>query len=83
MLAPDPAPLTAAREADKRVVGACRHFAVLRCAIAESPLESTVTGADYDALLDELAGACATDDPENVTALYGHQDLRVPESLSR
>ncbi|MFC9252629.1 transglutaminase domain-containing protein [Amycolatopsis thailandensis] len=33
MLAPDPAPLTAAREADKRVVGTCRHFAVLGCAL--------------------------------------------------
>ncbi|MFD5093450.1 transglutaminase domain-containing protein [Amycolatopsis thailandensis] len=33
LLAPDPAPLTAALEADKRVVGACRHFAVLGCAL--------------------------------------------------
>lgn len=39
------------------------------------------TGADYDALLDELAMVCATDDPEAVTALYGHADLKVPESL--
>jgi hypothetical protein len=35
------------------------------------------TGADYDSLLDELAGA---DDP---AALYRHPDLRVPDDLVR
>ena len=33
LLALDPAPLTVAREAGKRVVGTCRHFAVLSCAL--------------------------------------------------
>ena len=33
LLALDPAPLTVAREPDKRVVGTCRHFAVLSCAL--------------------------------------------------
>ena len=28
----DPAPLTAGREPDKRVIGTCRHFAVMSCA---------------------------------------------------
>jgi transglutaminase superfamily protein len=41
------------------------------------------TGADYDALLDELADVCATDDPAAVSALYGHEDLRVPADLIR
>lgn len=41
------------------------------------------TGADYDALLDELASVCAADDPAAVSALYSHEDLRVPESLIR
>lgn len=33
LLALDPSPLTVAREPDKRVVGTCRHFAVLSCAL--------------------------------------------------
>lgn len=33
LLALDPAPLAAGREPDKRVVGTCRHFAVLSCAL--------------------------------------------------
>jgi len=33
LLALDPAPLTEARQPDKRVVGTCRHFAVLSCAL--------------------------------------------------
>lgn len=41
------------------------------------------TGADYDALLDDLADVCASDDPAAVSAFYDHQDLRVPESLIR
>ncbi|MCZ4613835.1 transglutaminase domain-containing protein [Rhodococcus qingshengii] len=32
LLALDPAPVTSAREPDKRLVGTCRHFAVLSCA---------------------------------------------------
>ncbi|RZQ60142.1 transglutaminase-like domain-containing protein [Amycolatopsis suaedae] len=33
LLALDPAPLTTAREPDRRVVGTCRHFATLGCAL--------------------------------------------------
>lgn len=33
LMAVDAAPLSAGREADKRVVGTCRHFAVLACAL--------------------------------------------------
>ncbi len=33
LLAMDPAPLTVAREREQRVVGTCRHFAVLACAL--------------------------------------------------
>lgn len=33
LLALDPVPLTTAREPGKRVVGTCRHFAVLSCAL--------------------------------------------------
>ncbi len=33
LLALDPSPLTVAREPGKRVVGTCRHFAVLSCAL--------------------------------------------------
>lgn len=33
LLALDPAPLTAARAPDRRVIGTCRHFAVLSCAL--------------------------------------------------
>lgn len=39
------------------------------------------TGADYNELLDELATVCAADDPAAVTALYAHDDLRVPGEL--
>jgi Transglutaminase-like superfamily len=41
------------------------------------------TGADYDALLDDLASVCDADDPAAVSTLYGHEDLRVPENLIR
>lgn len=41
------------------------------------------TGEDYDELLDELAAVCAADDPARVAALYGHDDLRVPDALIR
>jgi Transglutaminase-like superfamily len=33
LLALDPAPLSVAREPEKRVIGTCRHFAVLSCAL--------------------------------------------------
>jgi hypothetical protein len=33
LLALDPAPLAVPREPEKRVVGTCRHFAVLSCAL--------------------------------------------------
>jgi hypothetical protein len=33
LLALDPAPLTVARSCDRRVIGTCRHFAVLSCAL--------------------------------------------------
>lgn len=33
LLALDPAPLTAGRTPDRRVIGTCRHFAVLSCAL--------------------------------------------------
>jgi hypothetical protein len=33
LLALDPAPLTVARDPDRRVIGTCRHFAVLSCAL--------------------------------------------------
>jgi hypothetical protein len=33
LLALDPAPLTSPRDPDKRVVGTCRHFAVISCAL--------------------------------------------------
>ncbi|WP_370947763.1 transglutaminase-like domain-containing protein [Amycolatopsis sp. cg5] len=36
------------------------------------------TGPDYDALLDELAEVCASDNPAAISALYLHEDLRVP-----
>lgn len=38
-------------------------------------------GPDYDALLDELAEVCATDDPVAVSALYEHEQLRAPDHL--
>lgn len=33
LLALDPTPLTVAREPERRVIGTCRHFAVLSCAL--------------------------------------------------
>jgi len=41
------------------------------------------TGADYDELLDELASVCAADDPVDMSALYAHDLLRVPDDLIR
>lgn len=39
------------------------------------------TGPDYDELLDTLAAACDADDAAAIESLYGHDDLRVPDSL--
>jgi len=39
------------------------------------------TGADYDALVDEIAAACAADDPGAVASLYDREELRVPAGL--
>jgi hypothetical protein len=41
------------------------------------------TGADYDELMDLVAAACESDDPEFAAAVYGHGELRVPEELIR
>jgi Transglutaminase-like superfamily len=38
-------------------------------------------GPAYDQLLDELAAACAADDPVALARLYGHPDLRAPADL--
>lgn len=39
------------------------------------------TGPDYDELLDEIATACAVDDPRAIAALYEHADLKVPPNM--
>jgi hypothetical protein len=39
------------------------------------------TGEDYDLLLDQLATACASDDPAAIAELYGHPHFRVPAGL--
>jgi hypothetical protein len=39
------------------------------------------TGADYDELLDTIAGVCAADDPSAVADLYARDELRVPPEL--
>lgn len=41
------------------------------------------TGPDYDALIDEVADVCASDDVEAISALYLHEQLRVPDALIR
>jgi hypothetical protein len=41
------------------------------------------TGSDYDRLIDEVAAACAADDPAVLIRLYGHQELRAPDDLVR
>ena len=38
-------------------------------------------GADYDELLDEVAAACAADDPVALTELYARDELCVPAGL--
>jgi hypothetical protein len=39
------------------------------------------TGADYDELLDTIAGVCAGGDPGALADLYAHDELRVPPGL--
>ncbi|WP_232354253.1 hypothetical protein [Rhodococcus sp. YL-1] len=41
------------------------------------------TGADYDALLDDVAAVCAADDPTAIATLYNHGDLQVPTEMIR
>ncbi|WP_075835860.1 transglutaminase-like domain-containing protein [Rhodococcus sp. YL-1] len=41
------------------------------------------TGADYDALLDDVAAVCAADDPTAIATLYNHEDLQVPTEMIR
>jgi len=41
------------------------------------------TGPEYDALLDELAVVCASDDPVAAAALYARAELTVPPDLIR
>jgi hypothetical protein len=41
------------------------------------------TGADYDALIDDVAAACAAPEPAAMSALYAIDELRVPDSLIR
>ena len=38
-------------------------------------------GTDYDELLDEVAAACAADEPAVLTSLYARDELRVPSEL--
>ena len=38
-------------------------------------------GTDYDDLLDEVAAACAADEPAVLTGLYARDELRVPPEL--
>jgi hypothetical protein len=38
-------------------------------------------GADYDELIDMIAGVCAADDPVALAGLYASQDLQVPSVL--
>jgi hypothetical protein len=39
------------------------------------------TGPDYDELIDEVAGACASDSPRHVADLYSRPELAVPAEL--
>ncbi|MFE3855207.1 transglutaminase-like domain-containing protein [Streptomyces griseorubiginosus] len=39
------------------------------------------TGPDYDQLIDGVADACAKDDPQTLTRLFGHEDLAAPRHL--
>jgi hypothetical protein len=41
------------------------------------------TGADYDELIDDVAAACASADPDAVSGLYAADELRVPDALIR
>ncbi|WP_060888282.1 hypothetical protein [Streptomyces caniscabiei] len=40
------------------------------------------TGTDYDQLIDEVADACAKDDPAALARLFSHGDLAVPPHLA-
>jgi hypothetical protein len=40
-------------------------------------------GADYDELLDEVAAACASDDPAVAAGMYQREELTVPATLLR
>ncbi|GIZ99048.1 hypothetical protein TTY48_36600 [Tsukamurella sp. TY48] len=39
------------------------------------------TGPDYDALLDQVAAVCSGDDLSQISTVYGHPDLTVPDEL--
>ncbi|HYK26364.1 MAG TPA: transglutaminase domain-containing protein [Streptosporangiaceae bacterium] len=41
------------------------------------------TGPDYDNLIDEIASACATDEPSDISELYARPELTVPAELIR
>jgi Transglutaminase-like superfamily len=41
------------------------------------------TGADYDGLMDTIAGVCARDDPAEVAELYAIEELQVPAEFLR
>lgn len=41
------------------------------------------TDADYDKLIDEVAAACASDNPRHVADLYSRPELQVPAKLIR
>lgn len=40
------------------------------------------SGTDYDELLDEVAAACAGDEPGVLTSLYARDELRVSSELA-
>lgn len=39
------------------------------------------TGPEYDALMDQIADACATDEPAAISKVYASEDLTVPEDM--
>ena len=41
------------------------------------------TGPEYDQLIDEIASACATDEPSGISELYARPELTVPAELIR
>jgi hypothetical protein len=42
---------------------------------------SGLTGPEYDALMDHVAAACASDQPDAISRVYGLEDLAVPEQM--